>query len=580
MKKSLASTFILRCSVAIVAAIVLFSAPAYSQQYEWSWGAGDEFQTYFEDVDVDTDGNILIAGEFWRTVDFDPGPGLDTLRATGNGVDGFVMKLDSSHQLIWAKQISGTVTDYIYYLSVDGQGNAIYSGPVYAIQDLDPGVGTLTADAYNGDRAHISKLDPNGNLLWAALLHCNNGPHGAIRSLTVDAQDNVIVTGTYSGTVDFDPGAGTFLLTAASAKGFVWKLNSQGQFLWVKEFDNTFLSGSTTVEVTSQQEIVVAGSFTDTVDFDPGTNSFPLIASGTASDVVLLKLDAAGNFVWAKSFRSTGVEITYGAKLAGGDTIFCMIRNDSAIDLDPGTGVYYVGGPTMGLAMVKLDPSGNFVWGTATGWDQVGHKPNGWTISENSVWVAGKFTSPIDFDHGTGSQILNPIGTDDAFLLRFGTDGVFQSVVQFGGVDAFAKPFALEEDDLGNIFMAGQFRDTVDFDPGTAIANLNTGANNTFGFIVQLQDPTFATSIESGSPLQNAHLFPNPNQGEFRVDFGDVLENAQVFVLNSTGTVVHQSWITIGSEWKTSLDLPSGIYTVQVVGEKQFHLSKLIIVND
>ena len=89
--------------------------------------------------------------------------------------------------------------------------------------------------------------------------------HWAQRSaIAVDSADNIIVAGTFVGTVDFNPGSGTFELTAAGTDAFVLKLNSAGGFLWA-----VHLGGVGRVHreiaVDSADNIIVTGSFSGTV---------------------------------------------------------------------------------------------------------------------------------------------------------------------------------------------------------------------------------------------------------------------------------------------------------------------------
>ena len=50
--------------------------------------------------------------------------------------------------------------------------------------------------------------------------------------IATDANGNVIITGNFSNTVDFDPGPGTFNLTANNGDGFIAKYSATGSFLW------------------------------------------------------------------------------------------------------------------------------------------------------------------------------------------------------------------------------------------------------------------------------------------------------------------------------------------------------------
>ena len=111
----------------------------------------------------------------------------------------------------------------------------------------------------------VSKIDLDGNLVWAAQLA---GPKDAQVFAVATDGDEVYATGEFDGAADLDPGPGTFELGAPLASGqlFVWKLSADGNLLWAR----ALLGTGRGVVATSGSHVLVAGSFRGTVDFDPG----------------------------------------------------------------------------------------------------------------------------------------------------------------------------------------------------------------------------------------------------------------------------------------------------------------------
>ncbi|MES2567780.1 MAG: hypothetical protein V4565_12985 [Bacteroidota bacterium] len=72
-------------------------------------------------IQVDKAGNVYTAGYFWGLTDFNPGPGMDTLRAIGT--DGFITKFNSQGNLIWVKHISGYSSQTPFGLALDDSSN-------------------------------------------------------------------------------------------------------------------------------------------------------------------------------------------------------------------------------------------------------------------------------------------------------------------------------------------------------------------------------------------------------------------------------------------------------------------------
>lgn len=70
-------------------------------------------------------------------------------------------------------------------------------------------------------------------------------------------------------------------------------------FAWAKRIGSTSSEGSRSVAVDASGNSYITGYFAGTVDFDPGTGIFNLTSTGF-EDIYVCKLDALGNFVWAK----------------------------------------------------------------------------------------------------------------------------------------------------------------------------------------------------------------------------------------------------------------------------------------
>src|SRR5690606_26678071 len=114
-------------------------------------------------------------------------------------------------------------------------------------------------------------------------------------------------------TVDFDPGNGVFNLTSADFEDiFISKLDANGNFVWAKRIGGTGSDFGYAISIDNNGNIYTTGAFMGTADFDPGTGSYTMSSSGFF-DAFILKLDANGNFVWAKQF--SGISI-YGQSIA------------------------------------------------------------------------------------------------------------------------------------------------------------------------------------------------------------------------------------------------------------------------
>src|SRR4030095_7043697 len=129
-------------------------------------------------------------------------------------------------------------------------------------------------------------------------------------AIAVDQETgNVYTTGVFSGTVDFDPGTGTFNITSIGDNDiFILKSNTNGHFIWAKSVGGVINDAGFSIAVDASGNIYVTGQFSRTVDFDPGKEMFTL-TSAALVHIFILKLDNSGNFIWAKSMGGEGYDV-------------------------------------------------------------------------------------------------------------------------------------------------------------------------------------------------------------------------------------------------------------------------------
>src|SRR5688572_21248064 len=136
---------------------------------------------------------------------------------------------------VWGRAISGSGYVNLGYSVIDAPGNVYMAGTFDQWVDFDPGPDSAKLTSVGDVDAFVSKLDSSGNLVWVIQL---GGP-GADRAeyVNVDALGNIYVTGSFTGTADFDPGPGTASLSAAAGTdAFVAKYDGAGNYVWAVSF--------------------------------------------------------------------------------------------------------------------------------------------------------------------------------------------------------------------------------------------------------------------------------------------------------------------------------------------------------
>jgi hypothetical protein len=366
-------------------------------------------------VAADASGNVFTTGGFAGTVDFDPGSGTTKLTANGK-YDIFVQKLDASGNFLWAKQMGGTEYERGVSNTTDASGNVYTTGYFGGTVDFDPGTGTADLTSNGLEDIFIQKLDTNGNLLWVKQI---GGPgNDGIEKITTDASGNVYTTGAFGDTVDFDPGTGTKNLTSHGFNDFfIQKLDSDGNFIWVQQIGGTGNDFGRSITTDINGNIYTIGLFSDTVDFDPGTGTSNLISNGMG-DIFIQKLDAAGNFIWAKQMGGTANEYAISITTDANGNVYTAGYFGGTVDFDPGAGTLIFNSNNYDIFIQKLDAAGNLIWAKQMGGTGFDYGYAITTDDNDNVYTTGWFQGTADFDSGSGTAILTSNGLDDTFILK------------------------------------------------------------------------------------------------------------------------------------------------------------------
>ncbi|MBK8366689.1 MAG: hypothetical protein IPL10_04495 [Bacteroidetes bacterium] len=379
--------------------------------------------------------------------------------------------------------------------------------------DFDPGptTYTLSANAQYAYSAYISKLDSNGNFVWA-----KNFITGETKgeSITVDSLGNVYSVGKIFSTSDFDPGPSTYTLFGSSGSLYISKLTNSGNFVWAKataanNFNQTF---SLTLDLFNA--LYINGSYNGTVDFDPGTGIDSYTSVGV-QDGFITKLDTAGNYKWTKTLKSSNT--CYGASIttdANGNLYSAGYYYPDA-DFDPGVATYSLTATGFGeMFILKLDSIGSFLWAKTT---QGGFSSFNTSHvfayslaldSQNSVYITGPFSGRVDFNTDAGSDSLDSYTGNSAYILKLNTNGNFQWAQTLGSHNTNA--IAIDNND--NMIVAGEFVSSGDFDPtaGTYMLTSNGGddvfISKTGSSVINVREFTKNTLL---------HIYPNPSHSNF-----------------------------------------------------------------
>ncbi len=556
---------------------------ANAQALQWAKAMGGFFSDIGQSIALDGSGNVYTTGYFAGTADFDPGAGVANLISAGaGGSDIFISKLDASGNFVWAKAIvGGTSFDRGYSIALDGSGNVYTTGYFDGTADFDPGAGVFNLTSGAGvDNMFISKLDASGNFVWAKAMNGIGFCEG--QSIALDGSGNVYTTGAFSKTVDFDPGAGVFNLTSGSVVErdiFISKLDASGNFVWAKSMGGIGHDYGRSIAIDGSGNVYTTGCFDNTADFDPGAGVFNLTSGSGGFGIFISKLDASGNFVWARSM--VGTDVNYGLSIAidGSGNVYTTGFFDGSADFDPGAGVFNLttGGGENHIFISKLDASGNFVWAKSMGGAEGAGSYSIALDGSGNVYTTGEFRGTVDFDPGAGIFNLTSGGgvAYDIFISKLDASGNFIWANAMGGVasgfNSF-NSFSIALDGSGNVYTTGEFRETADFDPGAGVFNLNSAGAEDIFVAKYFQTATGINNNEYSKDLFS--IYPNPSTGKFNIEFSNQQQITSVEIYNLLGESVFQKQNT------NEIDLSSaakGIYFVKVYAGEKIYTEKIIV---
>jgi hypothetical protein len=487
---------------------LLVSAGSYSQtpSFEWAAAFGGTGNDAGFSIAPDASGNVFTTGKFSGTADFDPGPGTFNLTSAGSE-DIFVSKLDASGNFVWAYGFGGASLDQGRSIAVDPSGNIVITGYFRNTIDFDPGPGILNLTAASGlFDVFILKLDGDGNFLWAVSFGDPASNSDLGYSVATDDTGNIYATGTFSGTADFDPGAGTFSLSAFSGGGFtdvfILKLDESGNFVWAKSIGGTSSDIAFTLAVDLSNNVIIGGHFYGTVDFDPGVGVNNITSSGP-KNLFILKLDTNGDFVWAKNLVSSFSDFLLGVATDVNDNVFVTGEFYTSIDLDPGPGNYFQTEVAAGdIFILKLDATGSFLWGAGIGGNQEDSGRSVAVDAAGNSYFTGHYAGTVDFDPGPGVFNLSSTtsNTYDIFISKYDPSGNFVWAGSMGGTSDFEVGNAISLDAVGSIYLTGDFYNMADFDPGSGVFNLTGSGTAVDAFVVKLASVSATPIITSFTP--------------------------------------------------------------------------------
>ena len=586
----------------ILSLCLLFSLTygANAQAFQWAKQFASRSSSGTQ-IATDNGLNVISAGWFNDSIDLNPGLGTHWVYNVTNGSsqNSYLSKLDQNGSFVWGYAYNNS-SQYsfsrIYDIDVDNQDNIVVMGRFRDSIDLDFGSGIFKLYGINNGTSYynnifIAKYDPNGNLLWGKGLHSNSAQnsyglwgHG----LKVDGSNNVLISGRFHDTVDFDPGPGIYNLVGGNqlsssyyGNKFLLKLTSNGSFTWVIDWENTggwnsnSWYGSDELDVDGNDNIFLPIVYIDSFDTDPSPVT-DMVYSNGLRDVSLLKVTPTGTLVWHKEIGGQSHDYCHSLATDPSGNIFYSIQLHGAtpVDVDPGPGVFMANwqNGSWTKVILKLDNNGNFLWAINNldnhwgGWNSDGMA----TDTGGGLYLTTRVTTNsinngmIDLNPGPSAYLVSTYGSLDVAFQNLDGNGNFVWGGLIGG-SASDINFDVCTDNARGVYLTGRFFQTADFDPTPDTVFLaSTLANDSY--VVKLNNCNVARSEihqACDSVIFNNQVFYNDTVMQTHYNAWNGCDSAHAIVIDiKTFT---QDTIKVDAckfyFWNANTYTTSGLYT-------------------
>lgn len=354
---------------------------------------------------VDSAGSVYTYGYYQGYLDYDPQNSTGSVTSEGWDYDSYMHKLDPNGNFEWIKSWGSYPMDGIQKMHIDEDQNFYALGFFSDSTDADPGPGTymLHESTPGGYGYYIAKFDPDFNLLWTKQYESP----GVIQPLqmTLEAADEITITGRYLGVMDFDMGAGTDSDTAYYYDMFTHVIDRSGNHKWHHSIEGPDIEMNWACVVDSEKNRYILGSFQSTMDFNPGGT--PNVIEFTPqspnySDSYIMKLDSLGNQLWTKAIQGMGNNEAQGLKMES-DQLIVFGQVDSRTDIDPNSGLIMIAPPYMVNSLVfieKLDSNANVLWHEEFLCNSTFYINDFEIDKNNDYFIMGYLSGHVDIDPG------------------------------------------------------------------------------------------------------------------------------------------------------------------------------------
>lgn len=408
----------------------------------WLRQIGSPDDEYSNSIAIDALGNTWVGGSFANTVK----AGTVTLNASGNGFDGFVMKLGPDGTALVGNAIGGTDAQIVSKVAIDGQGT-LYGLVAFTTQVV---LGATTLTGLGGNEFAVAKLDASGKPIAHV---AGMGPGIQVAWQMVPwSNAGVVICGANSGTMTNFLGQGDLVASAPNTNDvFVAKVfggtDYRAQF--------ATHSGSAACSLGSDQLgsfVLGIQSYTQPVDFGLGTVSLGNTQS-LATNSAVIGFSNPGTPKWNQRIWSAPgnngsaylATMTNSGEIYGGGWVGGSWLSDfgsGPFNANVNSGLVY-----------KLSASGTYIWSKVV----PGVVFNAFTKDKiGRVLACGR----LEADGDLGKGPVKHQGNGDLAVVVYAANGDVEYAGTWGD-SSYQECYAIGVAPDGDVVIGGRFNGTL-----------------------------------------------------------------------------------------------------------------------
>ncbi len=391
-----------------------------SGSYIWAISFGGAGTDQSNSMTVDSQGNVLITGQYTATANFNP---KGNFQLTPNGADDiFVAKYTSDGNFVWAISMGGGDIDRGHYIATDSQNNVFLTASYTGVVDVDPSSAVHNLPDQGSLACFFAKYDANGKFVWAHPL--GTVSQSNLTAVAIDKTTNdIVITGDFSGTVDFSySGQSGASFSNSAIANFVARYTNDGAYKWVKYLPGSGTGIMSSLKIDAQSNIIITGNFGGQF-FANGPAGTALTSKG-AADVLVASYQPTGALNWAQNYGSaTSDASSRYVCLDANNNIYITGYFSGSVVIDPtlsnGTLTAAPGGRSVLIA--GFTPAGKAIAAGAISSNCTSNIGYEAAAANGNVYVAGSFCQTANFNTGScqTDNITAINSTSDSFLADF-----------------------------------------------------------------------------------------------------------------------------------------------------------------